>query len=225
MPTASFLNASANRVHSPHSTGPEVAGCRISGPGTPKDPSSPRRSTLAVLEIAADSCAMELSAHEDVIGQFVHLADALIEGPDNWMPGMFESPTAKITELEADTPFGLLSRSVPIELGPVQRSDDVATVPIRWHSLDSEALFPVFDGQLRLQRIADGRSRLELKGSYKPPGGIVGRAADAIVMHSVAEATVEDFVHRVAAVVGRNALARTVAHQVEAGQLTLDSDP
>jgi hypothetical protein len=51
---------------------------------------------------------MEVSAQTTVIGEFDKLSDALVEGPANWMPGMYESPTGKITELEADTPFGRL---------------------------------------------------------------------------------------------------------------------
>jgi hypothetical protein len=44
-------------------------------------------------------------------------------------------------------------------------------------------------------------------------------------MYAVAEATVEDFVERIAGVLARSALGRSVAEQADAGQLTLDRDP
>lgn len=205
-------------------------GVHVAPPGLrPPGNNDPLRTWHSALEERAlleDADAeMELEWHEDLTGEFEHLAEGLAEGPANWLPGMYESPTGKITELQADTPFGELSRSVRVQLGMVERGKDLVVVPITWQSVDSEKLFPIFEGQLRLEQGTGGRNRLELKGRYVPPGGILGRAADTIVMNAVAQATAEDFVHRVGAIVERNALARTVSEQVEAGRLTLDTDP
>ena len=138
---------------------------------------------------------------------------------------MYESATGKITELEADTPFGRLVRYARMKVAGAQIEKDEVVVPITWHSLESEALFPTFEGRLRLYRAPDRTSRLELGGHYSPPGGVLGRAADAAAMYAVAQATVEDFVERIAAVLARNALGRSVSEQVDSGQLTLDQDP
>lgn len=51
-----------------------------------------------------------ISARQKVLGEYDNLRDALVEGPANWMSGMYESATGKITELEADTPIGHLAR-------------------------------------------------------------------------------------------------------------------
>ncbi|HXN78862.1 MAG TPA: hypothetical protein VN965_08855 [Candidatus Dormibacteraeota bacterium] len=166
-----------------------------------------------------------ISAHQKVIGEYDKLRDALLEGPANWMPGMYESATGKITELEADTTFGRLARYARMKIDRAQVETDEVVVPVTWHSLESEALFPTFEGRLRLYRAPDGTSRLELDGHYSPPGGFLGRAADAAALYAVAHATVEDFVKRIAGVLARNALGRSVAEQVDAKQLTLDGDP
>lgn len=166
-----------------------------------------------------------ISAHQHVIGEYNKLRDALLEGPANWMPGMHESATAKITELEADTPFGRLARYARMKVASTQIEKDEIVVPLMWHSLEGEALFPTFEGRLRLYRTRDGSNRLELDGHYAPPGGVLGSAADAAAMYAVAQATIEDFVERIADVLARNALGRTVAEQVDAGKLTLDPDP
>jgi hypothetical protein len=168
---------------------------------------------------------MEVSAQDTVIGEFDKLRDALVEGPANWMPGMYESPTGKITELEADSPFGRLARYARIRVTDAKSGPNEVIVPLNWHSLEAEAVFPVFNGQLRLSRYPDGTNRLELQGDYEPPGGIIGHTADAVAMYAVAEATVQDFVERIAGVLARNALGRSVDEQVRSGRLTLEQEP
>lgn len=165
-----------------------------------------------------------ISAQQKVIAEYEKLRDALQEGPANWMPGMYESATGKITALEAGSPFGRLARYARIQVAAAQIEEDEVVVPVTWHSLESEALFPTFEGRLRLYRVPDGTSRLELDGHYSPPGGALGRAADAAAMYGVAQATVEDFVERIAAVLTRNALGRSVSEQVAGGRLTLDEE-
>ena len=165
-----------------------------------------------------------ISAHQKVIGEYDKLRDALLEGPANWMPGMYESATGKITKLEADTAFGRLARYARMKVAGAHVEKEAVVVPITWRSLEGQALLPTFEGRLRLYRVPDGTNQLELEGHYAPPGGVLGRAADAAAMYAVAQATVEDFVERIAGVLARNALGRSVAEQVDAGQLTLDRD-
>ncbi len=160
-----------------------------------------------------------------MVGEFDKMSNALIEGPANWMPGMYESPSGKIAQLEADTPLGRLARYALIRVGTAVVGPDEVVVPLDWHSLEAEAAFPEFEGQLRLRRSRDGTHRLELEGDYEAPGGIVGHAVDAAALHSIAEATVQDFVERIAGVLAHNALARSVEEQVRSGRLTLEDEP
>ena len=166
-----------------------------------------------------------ISAHLKVIGEYDKLRDALLEGPANWMPGMYESATGKITELEADTAFGRLARYARMKVASAHVEKEAVVVSITWRALEGQTLFPTFEGRLRLYRVPDGTNQIELDGHYAPPGGVLGRAADAAAMYAGAQATVEDFVERIAGVLSRNALGRSVAEQVDAGQLTLDRDP
>lgn len=168
---------------------------------------------------------MEVSARSNVVGELDKLTAALVEGPANWMPGMYDSPNGQITRLEADTPLGRLTRYAQIRVGAAIEDSDEVVVPLVWHSLEAEAAFPAFNGELRLSRLPDGRNQLELTGDYDPPGGIIGRAADAAAMFGVAQATLNDFVQSIAAVLAHNALGRSVDEQVTAGRLTLESDP
>jgi hypothetical protein len=156
---------------------------------------------------------MKVAAHRAVNGEFDQLCVSLDEGPENWMPGLFEPATAKITELETGTPAGRLPRYAKIEVGAAKDGGSEVGVPITWRSLDAQPPFPILGGRLRLYRLPDGTNRLELEGRYKPPAGAIGRAADAAVLYGVAQATVDEFVERVAAILSRNALGRSVAEQ------------
>jgi len=167
---------------------------------------------------------VKISAHQDVIGEFNQLRAALTGGPSNWVPGPQESETATVVELSADTPLGRLSHYARLEMGPPELGEEQVILPISWEALEGEAFLPTLYGELRLQRVGDGRSQLELRGFYAPPMGVIGQAADAVVMNAVAKATVEDFIQRVAGVLSRNALGRSVDEQVMAGRLTLDRE-
>jgi hypothetical protein len=149
---------------------------------------------------------MNVAAHRAVIGEFDQLWAALAEGPENWMPGMFESATAKI------------------EVGAAKVAGSEIAVPISWRSLEAQPLFPILSGRLRLYRLPDGTNRLELEGRYEPPAGAIGRAADAAALYGVTEATLDEFVERVAAVLSRNALGRSVSEQEAEARLVREEE-
>lgn len=187
-------------------------------------PMDARRLALPGLVAAAQCRVVKISAHQDVIGEFNQLRAALTGGPSSWVPGPQESETATVVELAADTPFGRLSQFARLEMGTPELHEGEVILPISWVALEGEAFFPTLYGELGLKLVADGRSELELRGLYAPPMGLIGQAADVVMMNAVAKATVEDFVQRVAGVLSRNALGRSVDEQVTAGRLTLDRD-
>lgn len=165
-----------------------------------------------------------ISAQRKVGGEYDKLCEALLEGPQNWMPGMYESATGTITQLEADTPIGRLARFARMNVGAARLDRNRVVVPITWRSLEAQPLFPTFTGNIRLKRLPSGVNLLEIEGSYEPPGGRLGRAADGALLAAIAKETIEDFVERIGSVLARDALGRSVAEQVSAGHLTLDLD-
>lgn len=62
-----------------------------------------------------------------------------------------------------------------------------------------------------------GWTELALNGRYRPPVGGVRRVVDRMLLHWLAEATVKDFMDRVAELAG--------AHAVRAGQAMSASHP
>jgi hypothetical protein len=55
---------------------------------------------------------------------------------------------------------------------------------IAWRASTAAPLFPVFSGWLTI-----GPEELRLDGLYAPPGGMLGRIADRVLLHAAANAT------------------------------------
>lgn len=71
-----------------------------------------------------------------------------------------------------------------VDLGPVHALDDGWEVDVSWRAAALAPLFPVFSGTI----VARG-DELTLSGWYAPPGGALGRLADAALLHVAAEGT------------------------------------
>lgn len=80
--------------------------------------------------------------------------------------------------------------------GEVQRAGVVHQVT--WTATRAEILFPTLNADLIVTAVASTRTKLCLAGSYEPPLGNVGRAIDRLALKNLAEATVQDWVDRVA---------------------------
>jgi hypothetical protein len=57
-------------------------------------------------------------------------------------------------------------------------------VEIGWHASWAAPLFPVFSGWMRI-----GPREIAIEGLYAPPGGVLGRVADRLLLHIAANGT------------------------------------
>jgi len=128
--------------------------------------------------------------------------EQLLERPRRWLPGSvhlmshegpFEAPAG------ISGPTTSISERVGLTVGPVIVADDWLTIPLAWRATGPDQLFPILIGELKLEPVDPGASRLTLSGTYRPPFGSTGREIDAAVMHHVAEATIRNFAEGVAA--------------------------
>ena len=90
-----------------------------------------------------------------------------------------------------------LRKSAMLDVGlPV--ADDLGwALRLEWQAATLAPLFPVFSGVLRVR--AD---HLVVDGRYAPPGGRLGRAADGLLMGTVARGTARWLLRRIATRLG-----------------------
>lgn len=87
---------------------------------------------------------------------------------------------------------GLTTQVAVQTLRPLVSSDRVV-IPIRWEAIGATGqMFPTLDADVMVAPSGDGSS-LRLVGSYVPPFGRAGAAADRLVMHRVAVITLRRF--------------------------------
>jgi hypothetical protein len=103
--------------------------------------------------------------------------------------------------LDAEIAGRHVERQVELELGKPDEATGafpILRLPIKWHAQEHSGLFPVMDGQLEAYPIDGERTQVSFQGSYQPPFGLVGEALDAMLLHRVAEESVQRFLRAVA---------------------------
>lgn len=133
---------------------------------------------------------------------FPEVEEALLRDPQSWVPGAARHAENTGEELLAEVGFGenghRVSRQVLIELQPPLKFPSRTILPVSWRASEHEALFPKLDADIEVAALGPARSQISASARYRPPLGLVGRAIDRTLLHRVAEATVKDFVDRVA---------------------------
>jgi hypothetical protein len=129
------------------------------------------------------------------------VTDAVARDPRVWLPGLAEQANHRGDLLLAEVGFGdvvRIRRTVVVELGESVRSGSTVVFPLRWVASAGAGLFPSLDADLEVAPLRPGRTQLAMSARYVPPFGPVGRVLDRAVLSRVAEATLKDFLDRVA---------------------------
>lgn len=71
-------------------------------------------------------------------------------------------------------------------------------VPVTWEAVGGPPIFPAMQGTLHVAPDGPRTTRLTLNASYDPPLGRIGEGMDRIVMHRLAQLTMNDFIGRIA---------------------------
>ena len=127
---------------------------------------------------------------------------ALLEGPEHWVPGLFADAEHRGRALLTEVGFAVdthrIDREVELELGRPYLSGSATRIPLTWRATSRERLFPQLEADIEIAALGADRSQLSMDARYRPPLALVGRALDRALLHRVAEATIKDFVDRVA---------------------------
>ena len=127
---------------------------------------------------------------------------ALLDVPSSWLPALADSAVERAEPLLAEVGIGppslRVSRRVTVRVGQPVRFPSKVSIPMTWEP--DGWLLPQLSAELELGALGRHRSQLALSGRYDPPLGTVGRTVDRIALHRIAEATIKDFLDRLAAI-------------------------
>jgi hypothetical protein len=127
---------------------------------------------------------------------------ALTSDGKEWLPALASSAEEDGERRMAQVGFGKavrVGRSVVVTVGEPARMQFKTLLPVSWRPAHAEALLPAMDAEIEVAPMGRMQTQLAMTASYTPPFGLVGRVADRALLHRVAEATVKDFLDRVAA--------------------------
>jgi hypothetical protein len=142
----------------------------------------------------------------DLNDPFEGVEEALIADPSSWVPGMARAAGELGEGLLAEVGFVVhddrrVDKEVEIWIGEPYRAPGKTRLPMSWRATGPGRLFPSLDADLEVAGIGASRTQLAISAQYAPPLGSVGRALDRALLHRVAEATIKDFLDRVATAV------------------------
>lgn len=126
----------------------------------------------------------------------------LLEPPDRWLPPSVTGPLGErryLARVGFSATAARISKQVELTVGEPGAAGDWLVIPVAWRATGPNQLFPALDAKLTVQPLGPNSSTLWLGGTYEPPLGALGREINEVVMHNVAEATIEDFVESIAA--------------------------
>jgi hypothetical protein len=128
----------------------------------------------------------------------------LRQDPSRWMTHLAERANERGDTLLADVGFGehmRIARTVEVEFAAGVYAGTKAIFPFRWSASGPGGVFPALDADLEVAPLGVGCTQLSISARYVPPLGKVGKVIDRAVLSRVAEATLKDFLDRVAAAV------------------------
>ena len=142
------------------------------------------------MTVALDHGLVRLAATLAVPSEPDVVAAMLDRGPDGWEERPGESGQRRFAvDLRLriggeSTGLTTFRKAAFIDLGSRRLAPGGFVQEIGWRAATAAPLFPVFSGDLRVEREA-----MSITGLYAPPGGAIGLVADRALLHLAATGT------------------------------------
>ena len=144
---------------------------------------------------------MFLRCYVELAAPYAEVDAALTSDGREWLPPLATSAEEGGERRMAEVGFGKavrVGRNVVVTVGEPARLEFKTLQPISWRPAHAEALLPAMDAEIEVAPMGAAHTQLAMTARYAPPFGMVGRVADRALLHRVAEATIKDFLDRVA---------------------------
>jgi hypothetical protein len=140
--------------------------------------------------------------YTDIDMPFEVVEQAILDVPERWLPAIALDAESNGDRLLMEVGFGAgrsrVEKGVTAEVGEAQRLGGRTILPMTWMPGDPGRLFPKLEADVELSALGAARTQLAISARYRPPLGAVGHLVDRTMLHLVAEATIKDFLDRVA---------------------------
>jgi hypothetical protein len=131
------------------------------------------------------------------------------------------SGSARTQELIAHLELNIGPVEIGVDVRPhVEGIEDLPALPglptmtrvaLSWEATRAPALFPLMHARLEAWPIGPNETLVEIEGEYTPPFSILGGAADAVLGHRIAQASISRFVEDLLAQIRREVEAPQVS--------------
>lgn len=153
----------------------------------------------------------ELHSYQYVNRPFEAVRDALIVDAVGLFERATQTASTRAHALVANLKVSIAGLSVgknivvkvrrvePHAEAPGHLANAAVRFELEWEAETASSLFPSMKASLLAYALGPNETQLDLRGHYEPPGGVLGSAADWLVGHRIAEASVKRFLDEVAA--------------------------
>jgi hypothetical protein len=126
---------------------------------------------------------------------------ALLDSPSSWLPALADGAVQRaeplLTEVGVAQGGLRVAKPVSVRLGQPVQFPSKLSLPMTWEP--GGWLLSKLDAELELGYLGKDQTQLAISGRYEPPRGVGHGTADRLALHRIAEATIKDFLDRVAA--------------------------
>jgi hypothetical protein len=128
--------------------------------------------------------------------------EEVVAAPGRWLEGPADRAEAQGERLLTAVGFGpgraRVHACVRMRFGAPIRLPSKTILPMTWEPEGLKQFLPRLDADLEIAPLGAERTQLAINARYDPPFGSLGQAFDKTLLHRVAEATIKDFLDRVA---------------------------
>ena len=152
---------------------------------------------------------VEIRTPADVAGEMLaRLPQTLVEG---FALDAIDHGHTVLAEVGFPVAGRRLEKQVHIAVGEAVKTRSRTWLPIWWRATGAGSLFPWLEGELEAAGLGKNLTQVGLSARYKPPFGVVGTTLDRMLLHRIAEATIQDFLQQVAAALETQSRLQQVA--------------